>query len=298
MKRSNRLVLLVGIFLAVVAFILIAIMLSGGGGTPPDQPPTTTRIVVAARDFDIGTRITAADVTTREIPITERPGGALADPAVAIGQTARSRVTQGQLITTAVWGEGVTGTVDVLDVPPGKVGMSVRVDQVSGVGTVIKPGDYVDAVVAFRITPVVLDPETGAPAALAEGLDAGPTVKALLQGMQVLGTLLPPPPQAAEGAPPASGDASLNERQQIVILAVDLQQAEVLNYAQLQGIVAPNGITLVLRSLQDFQDPAGAPTQAPDVVTTGMILSILVDQYGVLIPDFGVVEVPVVTPAP
>ena len=29
--------------------------------------------------------------------------------------------------------------------------MSVKVDQVSGVGTVIKPGDFVDAVVAFNI---------------------------------------------------------------------------------------------------------------------------------------------------
>ena len=36
MKRSNRLVLLIGIFLAIVAFVLIILMLQGGGrgGTP------------------------------------------------------------------------------------------------------------------------------------------------------------------------------------------------------------------------------------------------------------------------
>lgn len=299
MKRSNRLVLLVGIFLAVVAFVLIAIMLGGGGGGGEPAAPTTTRIVIAARNFESGTRITTADVTTKEVPIAERPAGAITDPSVVIGQTARIKVTRDMLITSDVW-TGGAGTVDSIEVPAGKVAMAVRVDQVSGVGTVIKPGDYVDAIVAFNIQPVLIDEETGLPTALGEGIDAGPSVKALLQGMQVLGTLLPPPPAAAEGAPAPQpgGDVSLTEQQQIVILAVDLQQAEVLNYAQLEGAVVPNGVTLVLRSLKDFQDAAGQPTEAPDVVTTGVILSILVNQYGVLVPDFGVVELPQASPAP
>ena len=38
MKRSNRLVLLVGVFLAVIAFVGIAILLSSNNATkPPDQ---------------------------------------------------------------------------------------------------------------------------------------------------------------------------------------------------------------------------------------------------------------------
>lgn len=283
MKRSNRLVLLVGIFLAVVAFILIAIMLSGGGGTGTPQPtaPTTTQVVVAARDIAPGTRLTAADLSTETIAITERPPGALGEPALAIGQIARQRLTEGQLITAEAWTSG--GTVKVLDVPPGKVAMTVRVDQVSGVGTIIKPGDYVDAVIAIDLKPSPDD-------------EPIPSVKALLQGMQVLGTLLPPPPAAAEGAPPPTGEVPLSDRQQIVVLAVDLQQAEVLNYAQVRGVTGPNGITLVLRSLADFMDPAGEPTQAPDVVTTGVILQILVEQYGVLIP--GIEPPPSPSPAP
>jgi Flp pilus assembly protein CpaB len=299
LKRSNRLVLLVGIFLAVVAFVLIAIMLGGndpGDGTP--TPATTTTIVVAARDVERGALITAADLETKTVPIAERPALSITDTSVAIGQTARARVTAGQLMTTTIWSPE-PGLVRVLDVPPGKVGVSVRVDQTSGVGTVIQTGDYVDAIIAFSIQPVLIDEETGQPTALGEGIDAGPSVKALLQGMQVLGTLLPPPPTNAEGVPQApAGTTVLNGQEQIVILAVDLQQAEVLNYAQLEGVVAPNGITLALRSLQDFQDAAGEPTQAPNIVTTGMILSILVEQYGVLVPDFGVVELPEASPAP
>ena len=44
MKRSNRLVLLIGIFLAIVAFVLIVLMLGngdGGGGIRPSASPTT-----------------------------------------------------------------------------------------------------------------------------------------------------------------------------------------------------------------------------------------------------------------
>ena len=299
MKRSNRLVLLVGIFLAVVAFVLIALMLGGGGGgsgTPnPSAAPTTVKLVVAARDLPVGAKIRSADLTTKDIAVASRPAGTITEPTIAVGQTVRVTVTKDQFITAEIWGAG--GSIKTLDVPPGKVAMSVKVDQVSGVGTIIKPGDYVDAVVAFKIQPLTVDPDSGQPAPLGEGIDAGPSVKALLQGMQVLGTLLPPPPAAQPNATPASSsdETAFNDQQEIVILAVTLQQAEVLNYAQIQGAVVPNGITLVLRSSADFQDAAGQPSIPPDTLTTGIILRILVDEYGVLVPDFGTI---VESPAP
>src|SRR6185503_8195672 len=64
----------------------------------------------------------------------------------------------------------------------------------------------------------------------------GATVKLILQGMQVLGTLLPPvaPPVNADGTPAATAAPGtvLNEQQEIVILAVTAQQAEVIRYGQ------------------------------------------------------------------
>ena len=66
--------------------------------------------------------------------------------------------------------------------------------------------------------------------------------------MQVLGTLLPPPPRRGQTAPrlrrsqrPAA--TSLTGQQEIVILAVTAQQAEVIKFAQMDG-----SIILVLRS--------------------------------------------------
>jgi Flp pilus assembly protein CpaB len=306
LKRSNRLVLLIGIFLALIAFVLVIVMLGGGGGSSGDRgrptpTPSTGNVVVATKNIDLGATIQADQVGLKEIPLTSKPADSFGDTSLVIGQTARSSVTAGQLITSATLSD--TGAVKKLDVPPGMVAMSVKVNQVSGVGTVIKTGDYVDAIVAFNILPSVPDPVTGLPKQVTD-FSAGPSVKALLQGMQVLGTLLPTPAQAEptpvpEGSPASGGggsSTSLNDQEQVVILAVTLQQAEVLNYSQITGVVAPNGMTLVLRSSKDYVDASGAPSIPPDTQTTGVVLSILVEQYGVLPPAFYVD--PLATPAP
>jgi len=111
------------------------------------------------------------------------------------------------------------------------------------------------------------------------------SVKVLLQGLQVLGTLLPPPPAQTQNTqnnqPQASAGTALNGQQQIVILAVDAQQAEVVKFAQLDG-----SVTLILRSPDDFIDPnTKLPiTPVPDA-TSGIILKTLVDKYGVIPPE-------------
>ena len=114
----------------------------------------------------------------------------------------------------------------------------------------------------------------------------GTSVKLLLQGMQVLGTLLPPPTaQAApaEGQPSAQPGTALNGQQEIVALEVDAQMAEVIKFAQVAG-----NISLILRSADDFIDPTtGLPLETPPLPdeTTGIILKTLVDRYGVLPPE-------------
>jgi pilus assembly protein CpaB len=298
LKRSNRLVLLIGIFLALIAFMLIAFSgVIAPRKVEPSAAPTTAKVVVAARNVALGATFAEADLTFKDFPLPV-PADSYADTSLVVGQIARATVTSGQLINSAVISGG-EGQVANIEVPPGRVAMSVKVDQLSGVGTVIKTGDYVDALAAFNIKPTIIDPTTGEPKTL--DVDPGPSVKVLLQGLQVLGTLLPiPAPQQppVEGATPApSGGTSLSDtQQQIVILSVSAQQAEVLNYSQITGVVVPNGVTLLLRSSKDFVGPDGQPSFPPDTVTTGIVLKLLIDQYGVLPPSFHLTPVP--TPAP
>jgi Flp pilus assembly protein CpaB len=310
LKRSNRLVLLIGIFLALVAFVLIAVTLSGGstGGTAgPTAAPTTTTVVVAAKDLALGTKLTSDAVSTKTIPLADKPGNAYVDTSMVIGQTVRASVSSGQLITSAIV-NGAAGTINNIEVPAGFVAVAVQVDQTTGVGTLIKPGDHVDIVMgltgADKVPLVEVSPApsprpgtTAAPLAFVDQtLKYNPTtVKAIVQGLQVLGTLLPPP--TANTAPEPSGSAStntsttLNGQQQIVILAATTQQAEVIKFSQMDG-----NLSLVLRATADCQSADGTASPCPVVVTTGITLRRIIDDFGVLPPQ--VIQVIQPTPYP
>jgi pilus assembly protein CpaB len=284
LKRSNRLVLLVGVFLAIVAFI--AILFLQGGTSPNNQPPPTTApTVIALTDIPLGARITADQVEAQDKELTARDPDAFGDESQVIGQTVREPVTAGQAITSRTL-QGTQGEIDQIVVPPGMRAITVQVDQVTGVGTVIKAGDYVDMVIGIRADkfPVITTNPADDTFTVVSGVN-GTSVKMLLQGMQVLGTLLPPPPAQAEGQEQPEGQpgTALTGQQEIVALAVDAQQAEVIKFAQMDG-----EISLVLRSADDFRDPTTGqplePQPLPDA-TTGIILKSLVDRYGVLPPE-------------
>lgn len=286
--------MLIGVFLAIVAFAGVLLLSSGGGNTGNEPPPTTLPTVVATEDIPLGTPIQADQVTEQELEITARNAGAFEDVSQVIGQIARQPVVAGAQITATTLSE--SGSVDALRCPAGLVCMSVQVDQVSGVGTVIKTGDYVDMIVGFTGDkfPVITLNAIDDTFTVISGIN-NTSVKALLQGMQVVGTLLPPPPAEDPNAPAeGEGSTALNGQLQIVILAVDTQQAEVIKFAQLDG-----SISLVLRSPDDFIDP---DTQEPIVPvpndTTGIILKALVDSYGVLPPELVETILPEQDPTP
>lgn len=290
MKRSNRLVLLIGVFLAIVAFVgILLISQSPGESGGPTEPPTELPTVIAKVDIPLGTRVQANQLEVKNLPVTGRDATALGDPSQAVGKIARQNVAAGGQLTAATF-TGTGGQVLDIEVPTGRRAMSVQVDQVSGVGTVIKTGDYVDMVVGFtgdKFPVITFDPQDGT-FEVVSGINST-SVKILLQGMQVLGTLLPPP-ETTEGqtqgeAQQTEGDAgtTLTGQQQIVILSVTAQQAEIVKFAQLDG-----SISLLLRSADDFLDPTTGkplPEGAVPDVTTGAILKSLVDTYGVLPPE-------------
>jgi Flp pilus assembly protein CpaB len=204
---------------------------------------------------------------------------------LVIGQVARRKITAGAQLDASDFID--PGIVSRLDVPAGKLAMAIQVDQVSGVRTLIKTGDYVDMVVGLtgdKFPVVTLNPQDKSITVVA-GLNST-SVKLLLSGMQVLGTLLPPPPATttAEGAAPApSGQPSTGLTTgglEMVIVSVDAQQAEILKFAQIDG-----NISLALRSPADFVDPSGNPIVSIPVATKGITLKELVDIYGVLRPQ-------------
>jgi Flp pilus assembly protein CpaB len=284
------LVLLIGIFLAIIAFVLVVFTMQPTKTQDTDPTLREVAIVVAAKEIPLGTLIQADDLATTNVVERDKPVDSFTAQASVIGQVARSNVAEGQLITSAVLGTGSSGTLTHIDCPTTFVCMAVQVDQVSGVGTLTQAGDFVDMVVGFTADkfPVVTVNPDDATITTVAGVN-GTSVKALLQGVQVVGTLLPPPPADTgttdPNASPGTGNETvLNGQQQIVILALTTQQSEVVKFGQLDG-----SISLVLRSGDDFRDPLTgdllpANTVVP-VATTGITLKTLVDEYGVLVPE-------------
>jgi pilus assembly protein CpaB len=296
LKRSSRVFLLGGIILAVIVFVLIILLFSngngGGGGTPP--PPTTEPTVYATVDIPLGTQITSDMVAVHQVNITDRSATAFASVNDVVGQVIRTQVLANtdlnQSMFTSSTGINITENID-----KGLRAMSVQVDQLTGVGTLIQAGDHVDAILGLGGTAG----SCGAGWPALPPINPAATVKLIVQNLSVLGTLLPPPTAATPEASGGQVGPTLNGQQEIVIVGVSAQQAEVLRYGQIDGC-----ISLVLRSPKDYAASSSAAPGASNgpVIpsldpTTGVDLKTMIDQFGVLIPQFDPVIIPSASPA-
>jgi Flp pilus assembly protein CpaB len=290
--------LLGGIILAIIVFVLIILLFSngtngtGGGSNPP--PVTQLDTVYTTVDIPLGTQVTSTMVATHKVDINLRPPTAFASVNDVVGQIIRAQVTANTDLSAAMFASsGIVASVTPL-LDKGQRAMSVQVDQVTGVGTLIQTGDHVDVIIGFGGSTAGstcgagfkldnVDPKTGL---VTDGPAlGGSSIKMVVQGSKVVGTLLPPPPAApASGAAASNAPSgtSLNGQQEIVLLSVTAQQAEVIRYGQVDGC-----LSLVLRSPKDYVDTATPPNPVvpPLDPTTGVILKTLVDQYGVLPPQ-------------
>jgi Flp pilus assembly protein CpaB len=297
LKRSNRLILLIGVVLAIVAFVAIIYLFNNGAsGTAsgPAAPPTELDTVLATVDIPLGTQVRSDMLVVKKVTVGNRAADVIGDPSQIVGQIVRTDVVTGAQMTQSMFATTGLGQNPARLLPAGLRAMAVQLDQVSSVGSLISVGDRVDAVVSWGIGTGQCTASRGfslaapggaapvAPAPVA-GLGLNST-KLLLQNMQVVGTLLPPAPTTTQtgqaSPPPASGGTALTGGSEMVILAVSAQQSEVIKFAQLDGC-----ISLILRSPKDFVDAAGKPVEPPLDKTTGAIFKTLVDTYGVLPPQ-------------
>ncbi len=286
MKRSNRLVVVGGILLAVASFMLIVVsMQAPPAAGPTASSSTTVTMVVAAKDLPLGTKLAPEAMTLKTISAVDKPADSFGDPALIVGKTIRQPVSAGAYISTTMITGDATGSTGI-DVPSGFVGVSIRVDQVNGVGALIKSGDFVDVITGLTtadrvpLMTWVTDPKTGTSGwvKVDDGTYNHTTVKTLVQGLMVLGTLTTP--GLDTGANPGAGGTTINGSEEIVIVAATSQQAEVIKFSQMDG-----SVSLVLRSAADCRGADGTSTTCPTQKTKGVTLRSLVEDFGVVPPQ-------------
>ena len=286
--------MLLGIVLAIVAFVLVLFMSGQRPSTPSTgggQQAQEVDVVVVKADVALGDALTADNLETKKVAATDPQAiNAYRDPAQVEGFVARRDLTAGKVLTPEDFSStGRAANVDVVSsLDAGLRAMSIEVDQTTGVGTLVQPGDRVDVIAAIsdsdtkypmvfqKANPDENEIEFGK---VPDEFYNGTTVKVVVQNLQVLGTLLPPPPEDTGQEQPAEGEETINEQgtaltgqKQIVIVAVTPQQAEIIRFTQLDG-----NLSIVLRSPEDKET-------APDA-TTGITLAELMTDYGVLKPE-------------
>lgn len=155
--RRARLVMIVGILLAVLAGVGAFVVGSGSQSSAPAVVETTP-VVVASRELARLTALSATDVKVEQYPVTIAPAGALKDPKEAIGKVLGVALGAGEPVLPTKFGSATGAapfTVFPLNaqppagqaIPPGTPdyrAFSITVADGSAAGGAIQPGDLID----------------------------------------------------------------------------------------------------------------------------------------------------------
>lgn len=287
MKRSNRLVILVGVLLAVLAFVGIVVVLNQGPTNGGNEEPTTVGVLVATRDLDLGERVTADDVELQQV-----------DPAAVVGDRigATSAIPTRPLLYPIPAGSqvpkdafGTTTTCLDCQLQPGEKAIAFQVDRVTGLDFLIQPGDHIDIVLAEQVQvlqPTVesLDnPDLPPRFETIPGLENARTVKTILQDRRVLyvsnrNQLIQPVASPSPGQQQQQQQAQQQIENVIIVFAGSAQDAEVIKFAQ-NDLNEIGFLTAILRRTADTEEGV------PEEETTGITIDILFDQYGIPVPN-------------
>ena len=288
MKRSNRLIILVGVLLAVLAFVAIVILLNQRGEAAAPEDVTAT-VLVATQDIAIGDPVTPDAVEEQQIDPEAVQGTPLTSSTAVSGQPALFPIPTGSQVTAEAIGIGSTVTTNIAALlEPGEKAISFQVDRVTGLDFLVKPGDYIDIVVAGTVDVVqetadsAANPdENAAPRFEAvAGLEDQRTVKAILQDKRVLYVsstrAIAPEPVDADNdgvADPEQPEQAVVDSV-IIVFAGTAQDAELVKFAQ-RDLGEVGFLSAIVRHVDD------------DAIeeTIGITFDQLVSEYGVRIPD-------------
>ena len=293
MKRSNRLVILVGVLLAVLAFVGIVILLNGPRPGGPGPAVVTVQVMVAKEAIAIGDPVTPDSVEPRPVNADAVVQTRIPDASLLTGRPALFPIAAGQQVTqeaVGLVGVGINNVEDRLQ--PGEKAVAFQVDRVTGLDFLIQAGDRIDIVIAQDVTPIQEtqesidarenNPDQQPRYEAVTGLSNVRTVKTIIQDRRVLYVSATRVRQVQTGTPSASAaqgqPAAAQIENVIIVFAGDDQDAELIKFAQ-RDLGELGALTAILRRTEDTEE------EVEDPATLGVTLDILVDEFGVPVPD-------------
>lgn len=287
MKRSNRLVILVGVLLAVLAFVAIVILLNQREtAEAPDEVRET--VLVATDAIAIGDPVTPDRVEEQQIDPEAVQGTPLGSTSAVSGQPALFAIPAGSQVSAEAIGLGSQLAINIPALlSPGEKAIAFQVDRATGLDFLVKAGDTIDIVLSQSVTVLqetedsALNPDEEAPQRFepVEGLEDQRTVKAVLQNKRVLYVSAtraqePEPVDSdGDGVPDAEQPEQPVIDSVIIVFAGTAQDSEVIKFAQ-NDLNEFGSLTAIVRHADD------------DVIetTTGITIDQLVEAYGLRLP--------------
>ena len=290
MKRSNRLVILVGVLLAVLAFVAIVILLNQREAEVAPEEVLQT-VLVATEDVDIGEEVTPAKVEEQEIDPEAVQGTALASSSIVAGQPAVFAIPEGSQVSGEAIGLGNDLAINLPALlNPGEKAIAFQVDRATGLDFLVKQGDTIDIILSEQISVLQetedsasnTDPEAPQRFEPVTGLQDQRTVKAVLQNKRVLYVSATRAQQ--QERVDTNGDGVVDDQDVqaaapvidavIIVIAGTAQDAEVIKFAQ-NDVTERGSLTAIVRNADD---EAIEPT-------LGITIDQLVSEYGLRLPD-------------
>jgi pilus assembly protein CpaB len=230
--KSNRILLIFGIFLAALAFGLnLLLARTPGGGTAIGTGSKNVPAVVAVKDIPASTQITADMVTVQQFSSDQAPPYAFRAKDLVVGKYAgvpvhaNEAIIDYDLVNTA--GEVQAAKQAFLPIPGGQVAMQIPTGELVGAGGYIQPDDRIDVIVSYS-PPGAKNPKTKTAFTNLHVIRVGPAGGANTRGISSSLTVI-----------------------------VTLKQAEDLKWA-----LDNTNYKFVLKSVKDYDvpDPDSAPT--------------------------------------
>src|SRR5437660_2800127 len=153
--KSNRILLIFGVFLAIVAFGGALLVGRTSGGAVSVGGSKNVPAVVATKDIPASTQITADMVTVQQYSADQAPPYAFRAKDLVVGKFAAIPIHTGSAIIDYDVVSDVSGVQPAkqafLPIPAGQVAMQIPTGELVGAGGYIQPDDRIDVLVTSTV---------------------------------------------------------------------------------------------------------------------------------------------------
>ena len=149
-KRRGLILIILSLVMAVGAAWIANQWVKGQLVSQADAAPDTQLVVTAAMSIPFATKVEGRHIKLTEIPEGVLPAGAFTDLEQVEGQVSTTSIARGEILVAERFAAHSRGSTLAALVAPNMRAVTVRVDDVIGVGGFLLPGNTVDVLAARR----------------------------------------------------------------------------------------------------------------------------------------------------